>query len=278
MALQYPVKYPVKELVLVSRLVRQTILNLVYRAKASHVGCSLSVADILIVLYFGVMRIDPENPTASDRDRCILSKGHSISALYATLAHRGFFPKERLEAYGRDGSPIAVHGVRGAVPGIEVSTGSGGHGLSLGIGMALASRRLKKGTRVFVVAGDGEMAEGSVWEAVLFAGFHKIFNLKLIIDRNHFQDGQDGLGTDEILNLEPFSEKLSAFHWDVDVVDGHNFEELTSAFEKKTDRPHAIIANTLKGKGVSFMEGKPEWHGKSPNEEEYTKAIEELSQ
>lgn len=266
-----------KELSLIAKSVRRTIIELVYQAKASHVGCSLSVADILVALYFEVMHVDPKDSNATDRDRMILSKGHSISALYSTLALRGFFPKEKLEEYGRDGVALASHGVRGAVPGIEVSTGSGGHGLSLGIGMALALRRAKNHARVFVVSGDGEMAEGSVWEAVIFAGFHKLSNLTLVIDHNHFQDGQDGLRTHEILDLHPFKEKLSAFRWGVDEVDGHNFEELVPALSKKTERPQAVIANTEKGRGVSFMEGRPEWHGKSPNEDEYKIALKELS-
>jgi transketolase len=265
-----------QELVSAAKLIRKKIVDLIYQAKASHIGCSLSVTDILVALYFEVMHIDPKNHEAPDRDRLILSKGHSISALYATLAHRGFFPESELESYGKDASRLASHGVRGALPGIEVSTGSGGHGLPLGVGMAIALGRSKSNARVFVVSGDGEMAEGSVWEALLFAGFHKLSNLTLVIDHNHLQDGQDGLRTDDILDIHSFKEKLNAFRWDVTKVDGHNFEELIPTLSEKRERPHAIIANTVKGKGVSFMEDRPEWHGKSPNEDEYNNAVREL--
>ena len=255
--------------------VRQTIVDLVYQAKTSHVGCSLSVADILVALYFDVMHIDPKNPNSSDRDRLILSKGHSVAALYATLAQRGFFPKKKLDDYGKEGTKLASHGVRNALPGIEVSTGSGGHGLSLGIGMALAIRR-SNGAHVYVISGDGEMAEGSVWEAILFAGFHKISNLTLVIDHNNLQDGQDGLHANEVLDLNPFKEKFDSFHWEVDEVYGHLFEELIPVLKKKSTMPHVVIAKTVKGKGVSFMENVPEWHGKSPNEEEYKAAMKDL--
>ncbi|MAF80295.1 transketolase [bacterium] len=260
-----------------AKSVRRKIIELVYQAKASHVGCSLSVTDILVALYFEVMNIDPKNPNDSDRDRMILSKGHSISALYAVLAARGFFPEEKLQEYGKDNTSLASHGVRGAVPGIEVSTGSGGHGLSLGAGMALALKGAKSNARVFVVSGDGEMAEGSAWEAITFAGFHELSNITLVIDHNNLQDGQDGLRAEEVLDLNPFADKLRAFHWDVEEIDGHNFEELVTAMNKKGERPQAIIASTKKGRGVSFMEDEPEWHGKSPSEEEYTMALKELS-
>lgn len=260
-----------------AREIRKNSVTMSYESKTSHVGCALSFADILAVLYFRVLHIDPKHPDAPDRDRVILSKGHGVVGLYAALAERGFFPKERFNDYCRDGSPLASHIVRGVVPGAETSNGSGGHGLPLGVGMAVGLRSQKLFSRVLVLSGDGELEEGSVWEAALFAGQHKLSNLIMIVDQNHLQDGTDGLRVDDILNLAPLDEKFKAFGWDTDVVDGHNFEELIAATNKKTARPHAIIANTIKGKGVSFMEGRGEWHGKVPSPEQYEIAMKELS-
>ncbi|KKU60095.1 MAG: Transketolase subunit A [Parcubacteria group bacterium GW2011_GWA2_47_12] len=257
--------------------VRRNIVEMIYRAKSSHIGCSLSVADILVALYFSVMRVDSRAPALPARDRLVLSKGHSVSALYATLAERGFFSKERILEYGTEGTTLASHAVHGSLPGMETSAGSGGHGQSLGVGMALAAMNDKTGSRIFVVSGDGEMQEGSAWEAIMFAGFHKLSNFTLVIDRNRFQDGSDGLGTEDILNADSFEDKLRAFHFDVERVNGHRFEELIPALHAKTARPRAIIADTVKGKGVSFMEGRPEWHGKCPSAEEYATAMRELS-
>lgn len=265
------------ELEKTAKFIRRSIVDMIYKAKSSHIGCSLSVTDILTALYFSVLNIDPNNPSDPNRDRLVLSKGHAVAALYVTLAKRGFFPISKLEEYGTDGTKLACHIVKDAVPGVETSAGSGGHGLSLGIGMALAIKIKKGSARVFVISGDAETEEGSVWEALMFAGHHNISNLKLIIDRNNFQDGMDGLRVDEILNLNPLDEKLKAFGWEVDIVNGHDFDELVPALNKKTERPHAIIAKTTKGKGVSFMENKGEWHGKCPSDEQYAIAVKELS-
>jgi len=256
--------------------IRRGIVEMIYRAQSSHIGCALSSTDILTALYFDVMNVDPENPGATGKDHFVMSKGHGVTALYTTLGERGFFSKGKLEEYGKDGTELASHVVRGAVPGAETSSGSGGHGLSLGIGIALAEKKKKSDSRVFVLSGDGELQEGSVWEAVLFSGFHKLANLTMIVDRNDFQDGKDGLRVSEILNLDPLDEKFRSFGWEVSVVDGHNFGELIPALKKSFDKPHVIIANTIKGKGVSFMEGDGKWHGSSPSEEEYKTAIKEL--
>lgn len=267
-----------EELERTAKAIRKNIVTLIYNAKSSHVGCSLSAADIFTALYFGgVMKIDPAHPDADDRDRLVLSKGHAVSALYTTLAERGFFPKEKLAEYGKDGTTLASHIVRGVVPGAETSNGSGGHGQPLGAGMALASKIKGNSARIFILSGDGELAEGSAWEAILFAGFRRLDNLTMVIDRNHLQDGQDGLRTDTILDIEPLEEKLGAFRWDVETVNGHDFAELTPALTKTGSKPRAVIANTTKGKGVSFMENRGEWHGKCPSLEEYEIAIKELS-
>ncbi|MEK7174238.1 MAG: transketolase [Patescibacteria group bacterium] len=258
--------------------IRRDIVEMIYRAKSSHIGCALSAADILTALYFGgVLRIDPKSPKAPGRDRLILSKGHAVTAVYAALAERGFFPKEKLLEYGTDGTTLASHIVLDVLPGTETSSGSGGHGLPMGVGMALAARADKNGARIFVLSGDGELEEGSAWEAMLFAGHHKLSNLKLIVDRNDLQDGVDGLRVSDVLDLNPLDEKFRAFGWEVDIVDGHDPAALIPALKKETARPHAIIAKTVKGKGVSFMENRGEWHGKCPNADEYAIAIKELS-
>ncbi len=261
-----------------AKLTRRKIVEIIYRAKSSHVGSALSAADIITSLYFGgVMRVDPHHPKKEGRDKLVLSKGHAVSAVYATLGFFGFFPIEKLEEYGRDGTKLASHVVLDVLPGLETSNGSGGHGLPLGAGMALAAKQKGEDSRIFVLSGDGEMEEGSVWEALLFAGHHQLSNLTLIIDRNYLQDGMSGLRTNQILDIDPLDEKLRAFRWEVESVNGHDFDELISALENKSDKPRAIIANTLKGKGVSFMENRGEWHGKCPDAEQYEVAIKELS-
>jgi len=261
-----------------ARSIRRSIVEMIYNAKSSHIGCALSSADIWTALYLGgVMNIDPKSADSPDRDRLVLSKGHGVSAFYATLSEMGFFPKEKIKEYGTDGTELASHIVRGVLPGAETSNGSGGHGLPLGAGMALAAKIRGENYHVFVLSGDGELEEGSVWEAALFAGFKSLDNLTMIVDRNHLQDGKDGLRTDTILDLEPLAEKFEAFRWEVDTVDGHNFNELIPALKKTGSRPRVVIANTIKGKGVSFMENKGEWHGKCPNDEEYKIAMKELS-
>lgn len=265
-----------EELKKIAKEVRQEILEMIYRTKAPHIGCSFSITDILTALYFKILKIDPKNPKDPDRDRFILSKGHGVPALYPVLAKRGFIDQDTLAGFAKDGGTLEPHPTRNVSQGIEVSTGSVGHGLSLGSGMALAVRYEKMPSRVFVLMGDGELNEGSVWEAVMFSGHHKIDNLTAIIDRNQCQI----LGrTSEVLELEPLAEKWRSFGWEAKEIDGHNFGEIISAFENvpfKKGKPSCIIANTVKGKGVSFMENELRWHDKYPDEEEYKRALAEL--
>ena len=260
----------------VTKEIRKKIVRMAFLSKNSHVGCALSCADILAVLYFDVLSIDPQNPKES-RDKFILSKGHAASALYATLAARGYFSESVLDSYCQDGGVLPGHATKDCVPGVEVSTGSLGHGLSMGAGMALAAQHDKKEAKIFVLLSDGECDEGAVWEAALFSSHHKLDNLVAIIDYNTFQ----GLGkTSDVLNLEPLQEKWEAFGWSVLRVDGHNYSELKEALTnipKENTKPTLVIANTIKGKGVSYMENKLDWHYKSPDEEQYNTAIAELN-
>ena len=264
------------ELAAHAREIRKAALRMSFESHTSHIGCALSFADILATLYFRVLRLDPGDPKAPERDRVILSKGHGVVGLYAALGERGFFPRERYGEYCREGSVMASHIVRGAVPGAETSGGSGGHGLSLGVGMALALKQQGLPSRVFVVSGDGEIEEGSVWEAALFAGVHRLSNLILVIDHNHLQDGTDGSHIEQILDLAPLDRKFEAFRWSADVVDGHDYGALAQSLSRPTDGPHVVIAHTVKGKGVGFMEGDGLWHGKVPSRQEYEVAIKEL--
>ncbi|MDA2912739.1 transketolase [Acidobacteriia bacterium AH_259_A11_L15] len=248
-----------------------------HRAKSSHVGTSLSMADLLAVLYGGVMRVKPGQPDWQDRDRFILSKGHGAAGVYAVLAEMGFFPVEwMLETYCQDGSVLAGHISHTGVPGVEVSTGSLGHGLSIACGMALAGKRDGRPYHVFAMLSDGECDEGSTWEAVLFAPQHGLDNLIAIVDYNKIQS----LGrVEEVLNLEPLGAKWKAFGWSVHEIDGHDFGQIESALRDipfETHRPGCIIAHTVKGKGVSFMEDKLAWHYKAPNDEELRQALVEL--
>lgn len=249
--------------------VRRKIIRMVTSGKSSHAGTALSSVEILVALYFSAMKIDgPDDP---NRDRFIMSKGHGCSALYAVLAEKQFFPEKELEKFYLDDG-IPGHGTLNCLPGVEASTGSLGHGLSLGAGMALAAKMDKLSHRTFVLVGDGECDEGSVWEAAMFAGHMKLDNLVVIVDYNKLQS----FGyTKEVLDLEPFVEKWRSFGWEAIEVDGHSIDELSKALEKR-DKPLAIIAHTVKGKGVSFMENKLEWHYKSPTEEQEKQALEEL--
>ncbi len=258
----------------VAKQARRSVLELIYRAKDSHIGCSLSIVDILTAFYFKVLSVDPENSRDPNRDRFVLSKGHSVSALYSVLALRGFFPMEAVAGYAQDGSLIASHVERDVLPGVETNGGSGGHGLPIGAGMALALRADGKPSRVYVLMGDGELAEGSVWEALMFAASRKLSNLTLIIDRNEYQTWTK---IEEVVAIEPLLEKLTSFGWDAEEVDGHNLAELERVLRTTGDRPRAIIARTVKGKGISYMEGSGEWHNGSPNAEQYQVAVSELS-
>lgn len=257
-----------------ARQIRILVLEMVYRAKASHVGTSFSCTDILTALYFGnVMRVNSEQPLWLDRDIFILSKGHGCTALYATLALKGFFSKEKLREFSMDGKYLSAHATFGSLPGIEATGGSGGHGPSIGAGMALAAKLDKRSSRVFVLTGDGECQEGSIWEAVMFAGQHNLSNLTLIVDNNRLQI----MGrTRDIVNPEPLVDKFKAFNWEAFRVDGHDFEQLLNTLRIETRGPKAIVAQTIKGKGVSFMEGNHLWHGLHPNDEQYQSARKEL--
>ncbi len=257
----------------IAKQIRKSIVTMNSASYASHSGSALSVVDILTVLYFKFLNIDPTNPSDSSRDRFILSKGHGSSALYATLAHRGFFDLTVLDKFYVDNGALPGHLDKEAAPGIEVSSGSLGHGLSIGIGMSIASKIDKKGSNVVVVCGDGELNEGSMWEAIMFAPQQKLDNLTLIVDYNKLQ----GYGkTNEIINLEPLREKFESFNWSVIEIDGHDLDGIEKALLQVTTKPKVIIAHTIKGKGVSYMEDQFIWHYKSPNKEELRQAYEEL--
>jgi len=248
---------------------------MVHHANTSHIGSCFSMADILAVLYGGILRVDPDRPEWPDRDRFILSKGHAAAAVYATLAERGFFPKEWLEKYCDDDSPLMGH-INHKVPGVEVSTGSLGHGLPIGCGMALAGKEKKNPFRVFVLLSDGEMDEGSNWESILFASHHRLDNLTAIVDYNKIQSfGR----VKDVLELEPLAAKWNAFNWAVKEIDGHDLQEIKeilSAIPFEKGRPSVIIAHTVKGKGVSFMEDQLAWHYKSPDDEQLEQALAEV--
>lgn len=253
--------------------IRKSIIYMVHYSKSSHVGTCLSIVDILSILYFKVMNVDPQNPNKADRDKFILSKGHGSAALYATLAERGFFPKEYLDKYYTDGGILPGHLDMEAVPGIEASAGSLGHGLSLGLGMAIANRQTNNPGHIYVLLGDGECNEGSVWEAVMLASTLQLKNFTAIIDYNKLQSfGR----TNEIINQENMAERWRAFGWETYEVDGHHVDELEKVFNLEQSRPKAIIAHTIKGKGVSYMEDRLEWHYKSPDRDQYNEALKEL--
>ena len=261
--------------IVLAKNIRAHALRMVHKANASHIGSSLSAADILAVLYSGILRIDPARPDWPDRDRFILSKGHGAAAAYAVLAERGFFPTEWLDTYCQDGSQLGGH-ITCGVPGVEVSTGSLGHGLPIGCGMALAGKRDGLKYRVFVLLSDGECDEGSTWEAVLFAAHHHLDNLAVIVDYNRIQ----AFGrVAEVLDLEPLSNKWRAFNWAVREIDGHNhgqIEDTLKCVPWEPNRPSCVIASTIKSKGVSFMENQIAWHYKSPNDEQLRQALAEL--
>src|SRR6266545_5948568 len=256
-----------------AKRIRLTAIRMVHEARSAHVGGSLSMADLLAALYGGVLRVDPARPDWPERDRFILSKGHACAAYYATLAARGFFPEAWLDTFYRDGGKLAGHATHTGVPGIEFSTGSLGHGLSVATGMALAGKRDGAPWRVFALLSDGECDEGSTWEPALFAPQHKLDNLVLIVDYNKIQS----LGrTTEVINLEPFAGKWNAFGWEVREIDGHDMGQILGALKAVPfvpGKPSCLIAHTVKGKGVSFMEDDLLWHYRNPSVEEYQKAV-----
>ncbi len=253
---------------------RAAVLRMAHQGRTPHVASALSCVDLLVALYFSALRLDPAQPDDADRDRLILSKGHGCMALYAVLAARGFFPESLLEEYARDGGPLAEHPGYRCVPGIELATGSLGHGLSVGAGLALAARLSSGPARVFVVLSDGECNEGSVWEAAMFAASRHMDNLVAIIDYNKWS------ATDRTEKmLEPFAQKWRAFGWSVNEIDGHNLRSIAeslASIPSERGQPTAIIAHTIKGKGVSFMENDLEWHYRPPNKEDLEKALLEI--
>lgn len=253
---------------------RRHVVRMCSRGGSSHVGSALSVADIVAMLYGAVLRVDPGDPGWTGRDRFILSKGHAGACVYAALAESGFFPVERLEQHYRNGSALSGHVSHKGVPGVDFSTGSLGHGLGVGAGMALQLRRAGGGQQVYVVLGDGECDEGSVWEAALFAAHQGLANLCAIIDHNKLQS----LGPiAETIALEPFADKWASFGWAVSRIDGHDHRALRQAFATRAgDRPTCIIADTIKGRGVSFMERAVLWHYRSPQGDEFAAAMREL--
>lgn len=257
--------------------VRKGILTSVHAAKSGHPGGSLSAADILTYLYFEEMNIDPSRPDWEDRDRFVLSKGHNAPGLYAALAERGYIPKEDLVTLRHTGSYLQGHPDMKHINGVDMSSGSLGQGISAAVGMALAAKMDGRSHRVYALLGDGELQEGQVWEAAMFAGFRELDNLMVIVDNNNLQiDGS----LEEVCSAYPIDKKFEAFHFHViRVDDGNDMEKLRSAFREArtvTGKPTAIIAETIKGKGISFMEDKASWHGKAPNDAEYKTAMEEL--
>lgn len=256
--------------------IRKGIVTAVHSAKSGHPGGSLSAADLFTWLYYKEMNIDPEQPLKDDRDRFVLSKGHVAPGYYSTLAHRGFFPVEDLKTLRHTGSYLQGHPDRKHIPGVDMSSGSLGQGISAAVGMALSAKLQKKDYRVYTLLGDGEIEEGQVWEAAMFAGHRKLDNLVVIVDNNGLQiDGP----VDEVCSPYPIDKKFEAFNFHVICIDGHDFGQIEQAFAEARNTkgmPTAIIAKTLKGKGVSFMEGAVAWHGAAPNDEQYQVAMADL--
>ena len=262
------------ELKEISKKIRKHILKMTLYSKSSHIGSALSIVEMLVTLYFRIMNTTPENFQSDERDKFLLSKAHGSAALYATLVEKGFFPSDYLEKYYVDGGILPGHVDSSSVPGIEYSTGSLGHGFPAAIGMAIANLRSSNSGRIFVIIGDGECNEGSVWEGIMLASHLKLTNLTAILDYNKIQSfGR----TNDVINQEPIIERWKSFGWDVFEVDGHNFTDLINAFNQPNSKPKVIIAHTVKGKGISFMEDKLEWHYKSPNQEQYDLAIREIN-
>lgn len=256
--------------------IRKDIVTAVHSAKSGHPGGSLSSADIFTYLYFEEMNVDPTNPKWEDRDRFVLSKGHVAPGLYSTLAEKGYFPKEDLKTLRHTGSYLQGHPDMKHIPGIDMSSGSLGQGVSVAVGMAAAGKYDKKDYRVYTLTGDGEIQEGQIWEAAMWAGHRKLDNLVVIVDNNNLQiDGS----VEDVCSPYPIDKKFEAFNFHVINVDGHDFDQLAAAFKEAREtkgQPTAIIAKTVKGKGVSFMENQAKWHGSAPNDEQYAIAMEDL--
>lgn len=256
--------------------IRMAVIEGTYNAKSGHPGGSLSIADIMAYLYFHEMKVDPQNPDWEDRDRLVLSKGHTAPALYGALALRGFFPLDEIPTLRKPDSRLQGHPSMRMTPGVDMSTGSLGQGISAAVGMALGAKLKEKDYHVYTILGDGEIEEGEVWEAAMFASAKKLDNLVAVVDNNNLQiDGT----LEEVNSPYPIDEKFSAFGWYVIKINGHNFDQIDCAFQEARrckGKPTVIIAKTVKGKGVSYMEYAVEWHGKAPKEEEYLEAMSEL--
>ncbi|MGN0342959.1 MAG: transketolase [Roseburia sp.] len=264
------------ELEKIANEVRKSIVTALHSAKSGHPGGSLSAADLMTYLYFEEMNVDPKNPKMENRDRFVLSKGHVAPALYSALAHKGYFPVEDLTTLRHTGSYLQGHPDMKHIPGVDMSSGSLGQGLSCAVGMALAAKLDKKDYRVYAMCGDGEIQEGQIWEAAMWAGSRNLDNLTVIVDNNNLQiDGT----IEEVCSPYPIDKKFEAFNFHVINIDGNDMEQIRAAFDEAKsvkDKPTAIIAKTTKGKGVSYMENQVGWHGKAPNDDEFAKAMEEL--
>lgn len=252
---------------------RQLIVETISTVGLGHVGGDLSVTDILAVLYNDVLRVDPQNPHKQDRDRLVLSKGHAAVAMYTSMALSGFLEIDELASFAQDGSRLNGHPARIKLPGIETSTGPLGHGLPVAVGMAIGAKLKYESWRTFVITGDGELQEGSNWEAIMLAGHWELSNLTCIVDRNRLQQGDH---TEQTNRLDPLDHKFRAFGWECLVIDGHDHDQLREALTTEHIRPRAVIAETIKGKGVSFMEGLPVWHHKVPSSEQVEAALVEI--
>ena len=266
-------KFSGKSLADISALLRFRIIEMCHASKSAHLGSSLSCVDLLSCLYFDILNIRPDQPDWAERDIFILSKGHAAMALYATLAARGYFPADLLYAYNQDGSMLTEHPPASGLAGVEAATGSLGHGLPIAVGEALAINMLEQKRRVFCLISDGETNEGSIWEAALFAAANNLNNLIVFLDYNKWQaTGR----SDEVLNITAHSDKWCAFGWNVEMINGHDYEQIVAASNNDSSQPKLIIADTIKGKGVSFMEDDNNWHYRVPNQEEVQIAKEEL--
>lgn len=263
-------------LMAIARIARCDVVESIYHAGSGHPGGSLSIVDMLTALYFDELRHDPGNPQDANRDRLVLSKGHAAPALYAALAAAGYFPKQELHSLRKLGAMLQGHPDRKGTPGVDMSTGALGIGISAACGMAKAAKIFGQGFRVYAILGDGELQEGEVWEALMFAAHYKLDNLVVLIDNNNLQiDGP----IDEVLSPAPIADKLAAFGFETVTLDGHDFDQLFAGFDKARatkGKPTALLCKTIKGKGVSFMENNAAWHGAAPNEQQYLQAMQEL--
>lgn len=256
-----------------ARDIRLHAIRTIRAAGIGHVGGDFSIADVLATVFGSVLRFDPSDPMAEGRDRFIMSKGHAAASLYSAMALSGYFPVKELATFAKAGSRLGGHPNRRKLPGIETNTGPLGHGLPVAVGIAVGAKITHRDTRVFVALGDGEMQEGSNWEAIMFAGHRSLPNLTIVVDKNDLQQGARVSATN---TLDPLDAKFAAFGWDVSVVDGHDHVAIFDALTSHHERPHAVIANTIKGRGVSFMEDRAEWHHKVPSAEQVEAAIKEL--